>query len=443
MIHNVGRALECFMRLPPQEVVTRLKLVRKKLIWRLIMKKFIIAVSCVSVFFIGLGALVEKTGAAFKSDEKALELVRKARLAMGGENALASVKSLRIVGQTTRSITVDGVARAEQGETEIALQFPDKLMKTVKSGSGEGVDKKFEIIVSGDAGESKDKKNFFIRGGEHTDSAGGGDVKRIIIKKDDGTVQELTGVEADKFIASEHPAGDGGHKVVFKKHVDSTGDKSAEHDVEKVFVRRGGEEKSTSTSDGSADSDKKHFVFEHSNGGAEGIHTANNNEMLRLALGLLMTAPEGVDVSYKYVGEGKVDGTACSVVVAETGGAMYKIYFSQLSNLPVMMSYNSQKMPQTFLFRADGAKGGDDDKATKVFTRKIDGPGAEMASFSVKFSDYRTVHGVQLPYKWTQAVGGVTDETFDVTSFEINPANIAEKFQNDKVMVRTKKPGDQ
>ena len=31
-------------------------------------------------------------------------------------------------------------------------------------------------------------------------------------------------------------------------------------------------------------------------------------------------------------------------------------------------------------------------------------------------------------------------ETFDVTNYEINPANIAEKFQNQKVMVRMKKP---
>ena len=46
------------------------------------MKRFIISVFCVSVFFVGLGAIVEKTGAAFKSDEKALDLVRNAREAI-------------------------------------------------------------------------------------------------------------------------------------------------------------------------------------------------------------------------------------------------------------------------------------------------------------------------------------------------------------------------
>ncbi len=73
-----------------------------------------------------------------------------------------------------------------------------------------------------------------------------------------------------------------------------------------------------------------------------------------------------------------------------------------------------------------------------VFVRKADGAPDETAEFSVKFSDYRFTGGVQLPYKWVQTVGGTPDETFDVTSYEINPANIADLFQNQKVMFRTK-----
>ena len=43
-----------------------------------------------------------------------------------------------------------------------------------------------------------------------------------------------------------------------------------------------------------------------------------------------------------------------------------------------------------------------------------------------------------MPYRWVTTIGGVTDETFDVTNIEVNPANIAERFQNQKMMVRTK-----
>lgn len=63
---------------------------------------------------------------------------------------------------------------------------------------------------------------------------------------------------------------------------------------------------------------------------------------------------------------------------------------------------------------------------------------AELADIQVKFSDYRSVNGIQLPFKWTQTVGG--DEILNVTSYEANPANIGEIFQNQNVIVRTKNP---
>ena len=49
------------------------------------MKKFAVSVLTISVFFVGLGSLAEKVGARFKSDEKALEIIGKARTAIGGE----------------------------------------------------------------------------------------------------------------------------------------------------------------------------------------------------------------------------------------------------------------------------------------------------------------------------------------------------------------------
>ena len=101
------------------------------------MKRFIFSILCVSVFFVGVGTLVDKAGAKFKSDEKALELVRQARIAIGGDSALSSVQSLRIVGRTTKNFKIDGVSRSESGETEIALQLPDKLMRMTKIGHGD------------------------------------------------------------------------------------------------------------------------------------------------------------------------------------------------------------------------------------------------------------------------------------------------------------------
>ena len=39
------------------------------------MKRFTISVLAIAVFFIGLGSLIERTGAKFKSDPQALEMI--------------------------------------------------------------------------------------------------------------------------------------------------------------------------------------------------------------------------------------------------------------------------------------------------------------------------------------------------------------------------------
>jgi hypothetical protein len=90
-------------------------------------------------------------------------------------------------------------------------------------------------------------------------------------------------------------------------------------------------------------------------------------------------------------------------------------------------------------FRTKDPAAGEPAKADVVFTRKVDAP--EMSEIQVRFADYRSVGGVQLPYKWTTSVGGQTSEVFDVTGYDLNPANIAEKFPNRKVLVRTPKDG--
>ena len=370
------------------------------------MKRFIISILCVSVFFIGLGALVDKAGANFRSDEKALALVRQARLAIGGDSAIAGVQSLRIVGQTTRNFRIDGIEKAESGETEIALQLPDKLMKMTKightdAGSDKTVKKEVNVVV---VGNGKEAHKIIVS----DDTAPSGDgVQKIIIKKSDGTTEELNGSETGK--------------VIFHK-----GDKT-------IF---NGENEKMITTDG------PHVMINRV--GGEAHHDAmRHNELLRLTLGLLLTAPQGMDVSYTFGGESSVDGAACNIVVAEFGGSAFKIYLGQASNLPVMMTYKGMPMPTVMKFRTKDPNAAGEPKDNKIFTRKVGGPAPDSVEYSVKFSDYRSTGGVQLPYKWTQTVGGAADETFDVTSYEVNPTNIAEKFQNQKVMVRTAKPDNQ
>ncbi|MFM9903747.1 MAG: hypothetical protein ACKVQJ_04155 [Pyrinomonadaceae bacterium] len=406
------------------------------------MKRFIFSILCVSVFFIGVGSLVERTGAKFKSDEKALALIAKARQAIGGDAAVSSVQSMVIVGKTTRQMKLNGVSQPQDGETEIALQFPDKMSRTIKMGNADGtddtvkfVDKQVDVVVMGG---DKDNMKVIVNGeGEGT---GANISKKIIVKKDDGSVQELTGADADKWIA-EHP-GVAGEKHIIIKKGDGSEEEISGGTIGNVIVNKGGSGTATFTSkDGKTFTlDGDHQIMINRVGG-EGHHDAmRHNELLRLTLGLLLTAPQGMDVSYTFGGESSVDGTACNIVVAEFGGSSFKIYLGQTSNLPVMMTYKGLPMPTVMNFRTKDPNAVGEPKDTMVFTRKIEGPAADSVEYSVKFSDYRSTGGIQFPYKWTQTVGGATDETFDVTSYEVNPANIAEKFKNQKVMVRMKKP---
>ncbi|HBE81240.1 MAG TPA: hypothetical protein DDW24_00480, partial [Blastocatellia bacterium] len=84
---------------------------------------------------------------------------------------------------------------------------------------------------------------------------------------------------------------------------------------------------------------------------------------------------------------------------------------------------------------------GGESKEDVVFTKRID-VNAETTDALVKFADFRSTGGVLLPYRWTTTAGGQTTEIFDVTSFEVNPANIADRFSDQKIMIRTSKPAE-
>jgi hypothetical protein len=375
------------------------------------MKRFIFSILSVSVFFLGVGALVDNVGAKFKSDEKALDLIRKARVAIGGDSALAGVQSMIIKGRTTQTIKIDGAARSEQGETEIAMQMPDKLMKMVKIGAdGDGaghkiVEKQVDVVV---VATTKDGHKAIGRGEGKGTGIGAEPGTRVIVRTDDGTVKEFKGAEA-----------------------------------EKVIVRNGDGATSTwTTKDGkTVNVDGKHVMLERT-GSAEAHHDAlRHNEMLRLTLGLLLTAPQGMDVNYTYGGEGDLDGTASNIVVASFGGQSFKLYLDRSSNLPVGMSFTAPRMPKVMHFNKEVQPPADGTKDMMVF-RKVDASKA-MAEFTVRFSDYRAVNGVQLPFKWTQTIGGETDEIFEVTGYELNPANIGDKFQNQQIHWKAKKPDGQ
>jgi hypothetical protein len=425
------------------------------------MKRFFFSILCVSVFFTGLGAIIQSTGAKFKSDEKALDVVRRARVAIGGDVAIGQINSMVIKGRTTRALKIDGVEKSETGETEIALQLPDKMIKVIKIGNGGSsaggeqiIDKQIDVVVLGDAKQHskvqveglptdpKSETKGQVKVMVNEEDNGNGPVRKVIIRKPDGTTQELTGAEADKMITA-HPGkpGENVKRIVLKKD-DGTVQELTGIEADKMIASRGNGTATFTGKDGKTIVvEGKPFTFH----GADAHHEAmRQNELLRTTLSLLLTAPQGIDVEYTYGGETSVDGTACDLVNASFGGATFKLFISRTSSLPVAMTYTGHEMPQIMKFRtgepipANAPK----DKDVVIFTRKVEGM-AETSEFTVKFTDYRTTGGVQLPFRWTTSVADKTAETYDVTSYEINPADIADRFNGNggqRVMIRTTKP---
>ena len=81
---------------------------------------------------------------------------------------------------------------------------------------------------------------------------------------------------------------------------------------------------------------RKIIVEKEVNSGGSGMR---QNEMLRTTLGLLMTTPEGTDVSYKFLGTGNVDGFATNNIEVSSNGSTFKLFLDASSNLPRAVSY--------------------------------------------------------------------------------------------------------
>lgn len=367
------------------------------------MRRFTGLVLFATLLFVGIGGLVDQVGARFRSDEKALAILQRARLAIGGETEINNVRSMTIIGKTTKQFAFDGIERTEQGDVEINFELPGKMSKSLRFGSPEGGDKIVErnvnVIVAGKGDGQKVQWT----------SEDGNAVKRVVIKKKDGTEEVVT------------------------------------EDVKPMILRTGDVEKSTVTTedgktlvivkadkpvDGVNENGRKVVVSENKVG-PMGEHPL---ELFKTTLALLLTAPQGLDVSYAYAGEGNVDGATCDVIDATVGEGKLKLFIDRATSLPRMLSFQGHK-PMVMVFRksSDGAPNKED---MKIFERRTAEP--EMTEIQIKYSDYRTVGGLQLPFKWTQTIAGAADESTDITSYEVNPANIGEKFKNGPATVVVK-----
>ncbi len=349
------------------------------------MKKFI-AVLSLLIFIGATGKMIEKAGAKMKSDDKALAIIAQARQAIGGDAAIGIVQSLTVNAHVEQILTFDAAPRIEQGELEINLELPSHFSKMIRLGNP-GANENVDVVRQ---------------------------VEKVVIIKKDGQTE-----------------------------------KNIPADVENVIIARPGEKgkfiikESDENTDGGDQKLVKKIIVKHSDSPNSG--NVRQNEMFRMTFALLLSAPEGVDVSYIYAGDSSVDGSACDLISVEQNSvSAFQVCFDKSSHLPLEMTFQGHKPLFINVGKQESGAVKTTEKRVIIITKDgpkdaavsnvevVNGNGDEpdaTAEYKVKFSNYHTVNGVNLPHKWTQTVAGQTDQTINVSAFEINPANIADKFK--------------
>ncbi len=393
------------------------------------MRSFIVSILGVAIFFIGLSALINDASAKFGSDAKALELIKKSRQAIGGDQAIDAVKSMTIVGKLDHLRTSTGEKKA--GEIEINFQFPGKFAKTIKIGEpGDGADSKNiklveTVVVSGDEPGDKDSKT-------------NGDKHVLELKKDGEGKQTWT-------------SGDGKTIVIERGGTPSGDDKDGEK--EEIIIRKKGDgATSWSSKDGKtviveekSDSKGEKEVWKTKDGnvitvdkiGKGDMHfqsagSPRLNEFLKTTLALLMTAPEGSEVDYKFIGTGNVDGKASNIIEVGSKGATFKLFLDSSTNLPQMISYRQKH--HEFVFKGSDKVG--NVSKEKIIEMKSEMSDAKEVEHQIKFSNFLKEGKLNLPHRWEELIDGKPEQVINFTSFAINPSDIANKFNNEKVMIR-------
>lgn len=372
------------------------------------MKKFILGIFCVTLMFLGLGVVVQEVGAKFKSDQKALELVALARTALGGDQALNEIKGLSIKGRSTRSIEIDGAARPEIGETEYSLEFPSVFAKRtsigdqLKANSVEGhnivveTTSKVEVVKGID---SSGRSKIMVTPVEGSPVA----TRSVTVKGDGNGTIDLVTVDGKKVLAKRFEEGD---------------QRDSDNGQSTMIVRtlKNGDENG------------QDLVFERASGPIKTVkgHAAGNTEMTRLALMLLLAPPTGMNAEYKFLGEGNVDGSAVNTINITAGGSEFTLHLDRYSNLPIAMDYTDSAVVKFVLAKnVNGDVITEDIKGTMVTGFAADSAPVRR---QVKLSDYRNINGVLLPHAWTTSSEGKVSDTFEVSSYVINPVGIFEKL---------------
>jgi hypothetical protein len=341
------------------------------------MRRFVPTILKLSVLMLAVLVITQQVGATKTDVERALDLLKQARAAIGGDAAINSVQNLSATGKTRRQVQIPNEAMQEMtGDFELAMMLPDRMMKMEKLTLGS----KSDDMDKG-TGEQKEVK---IK--EHQ--------VRIVRGNDGGE----RGESADLHDAMRH------------------------HERAEIARYMLGLLLNPPASIGA----RYNYLGEGDVGGAAAdILEAQGSGGFMMKLYLDKSSHLPLMMTYQ--------GMLPRIPIARMMHMEGPVGEGADDNVIVI---RRQKDGDTKVDGADGqiiferklSDAGADGEKTMML---------ENAEIQIRFSDFRAVGGVLLPHTLTQYVGGKLESVWTVDGYELNSPNINQKFQRD-FLIRTK-----
>jgi hypothetical protein len=334
-----------------------------------------------AVVFMAVTAIVALgVGSVYAQDApRGAALLAESRSALGGEQRLAGVRTLQVVG-TFRRVVGDSDT---EGDFEVSIELPDSYLRSEKTGTpGQPSTEVIEALIGG---EVRDE----VRGG----GRGGGSVNF----GDDGFPPADIGADPD---AGPGP-GPG----------DAAGASPGDSRAVSAWTcgrARGGQ---------GGDPDAQHRIREA--------------DVSRLLLMWLLKT----DTPLVWIGVAESPDRTADVLQARyADGQPTRLFVDSTTHMPLMMQWEAA--PRGRGGRGGrrggggggggGRRGGGQDNGQPDGVRQGGPP--PVVTFDMTFSDHREVDGIRLPHVITRGADGQTTERWTISRYRVDPSFSADTF---------------
>ena len=145
-------------------------------------------------------------------------------------------------------------------------------------------------------------------------------------------------------------------------------------------------------------------------------------DLARLLAALLLAS----DMPMTHAGVAEApDGKADVLEIKPADAPVMRLFIDQQTHMPLMLTWKGPQ-PRVMVRRGPGPPN-PDQPAREGQAPRENAPGENTAplpeaTYEMRFEDYRTVDGIQLPHQITRSMNGQTNEEFTVKTYKVNPA---------------------